>query len=289
MICFYHSKDLDGHCSGAIVKKKYPAAEMIGIDYPDPFPADKLNGEDVIMCDFSLQPFSRMIHAAAQAKSFTWIDHHSSAIKDWEAVKKAYDSVNIDKIKAVVDVKFAGCELTWKHLFPDEKMPIAVQLLGRYDVWDKSDKRTDSFQLGVKAKNTDPADENNAWDFLFNLEDGVTEFDRLVEEGKVIKDYSDKMNAEAAEDMAFEVKFEGIKFIAANKAGGSHTFDTVFDPNKHDAMLAFIYLKSQQWKVSMYTTKQGIDLSIIAKKYGGGGHKTACGFESKELPFLEFY
>ena len=33
VIGIYHSKDLDGFCSGAIIKKKYPEAEMIGYDY----------------------------------------------------------------------------------------------------------------------------------------------------------------------------------------------------------------------------------------------------------------
>jgi len=38
MKCFYHSVDLDGHCSGAIVKRAYPDCEMIGINYGDKFP-----------------------------------------------------------------------------------------------------------------------------------------------------------------------------------------------------------------------------------------------------------
>lgn len=37
MYCFYHSKDLDGKCSGAIVKYKFPDCNMIGIDYGDKF------------------------------------------------------------------------------------------------------------------------------------------------------------------------------------------------------------------------------------------------------------
>ena len=29
------------------------------------------------------------------------------------------------------------------------------------------------------------------------------------------------------------------------------------------------------------------DVSVICKKYGGGGHKKAAGFHTKELPFVK--
>jgi nanoRNase/pAp phosphatase (c-di-AMP/oligoRNAs hydrolase) len=35
----------------------------------------------------------------------------------------------------------------------------------------------------------------------------------------------------------------------------------------------------------MYTERKDVDLSLIAKKYGGGGHAGACGFQCAELPF----
>ena len=44
--------------------------------------------------------------------------------------------------------------------------------------------------------------------------------------------------------------------------------------------------KDGQWTVSLYTTPEtGIDVSLIAKAYGGGGHKQAAGFNAKKLPF----
>ena len=30
MKCYYHSADLDGHCSGEIVRRRYPECQMIG-------------------------------------------------------------------------------------------------------------------------------------------------------------------------------------------------------------------------------------------------------------------
>lgn len=35
---FYHSADLDGFCSGAIIKYSFPECELIPINYGDTFP-----------------------------------------------------------------------------------------------------------------------------------------------------------------------------------------------------------------------------------------------------------
>ena len=41
--------------------------------------------------------------------------------------------------------------------------------------------------------------------------------------------------------------------------------------------------KIKKWVVSLYTTKINIDVSKIAKLYGGGGHKGAAGFVSDDI------
>ena len=53
-ICFYHSADFDGHCSGALVKMRYPECRLYGFNYGDKFPWEKIVGKDVIMVDLSL-------------------------------------------------------------------------------------------------------------------------------------------------------------------------------------------------------------------------------------------
>jgi len=83
--CFYHSSDLDGHCSGAIVKHKFPEAQMHSINYDQQFPWDKVNTEEdiIIMVDFSLQPFLEMAKLYTEFDDrLIWIDHHISAIEE---------------------------------------------------------------------------------------------------------------------------------------------------------------------------------------------------------------
>src|SRR5690348_12517125 len=105
MICIYHNKDLDGYCSGAIVKRKYPDAVMLGWDYgqPQPFDDSAVIGEDVILIDMSF-PIAKMDQLSAVAKSFTWIDHHISAINEFKSFPGE------THIKAVLENGISACE-----------------------------------------------------------------------------------------------------------------------------------------------------------------------------------
>jgi nanoRNase/pAp phosphatase (c-di-AMP/oligoRNAs hydrolase) len=51
------------------------------------------------------------------------------------------------------------------------------------------------------------------------------------------------------------------------------------------------YYTGKDWAFSLYHAKHrtDLDLSTIAVKYGGGGHRGACGFRLdslKDMPFL---
>ena len=56
----------------------------------------------------------------------------------------------------------------------------------------------------------------------------------------------------------------------------------------HDALLMF-HTNGRKWVVSLYHARHrtDLDLSVIAKNNGGGGHRGACGFLCYELPFVK--
>jgi hypothetical protein len=67
----------------------------------------------------------------------------------------------------------------------------------------------------------------------------------------------------------------------------SASFDSVWDPEKHDVMVPFARMANGKWKVSLYSTKPTIDCGAIAKAFGGGGHHGAAGFTCDRLPWEE--
>src|SRR5574340_1146574 len=153
MKCFYHSADLDGKCSAAIVKLTFPDVELIGINYGDPFPWDRIEGgETVFMVDFCLQPFEDMERLNSICH-LTWIDHHNTAIE--EARRRSFCVSGAER----TEVGKAGCELTWEHCMRSVPLPKSVFWLGRYDVWDHHNHPGSlEFQYGMRLHDSNPND-----------------------------------------------------------------------------------------------------------------------------------
>lgn len=287
---FYHAADLDGHCSGAIVKFMHSQAELIPIDYGDKFPMDSISkGDTVYMVDFSLK-MPEMSYLNSQVSEFIWIDHHESAIKAAETFGLS------SQIKGHREIGKAGCELTWEYLFGSADMPKFVTLLGRYDVWDHSDKELWDkaifpFQIGMRCRETDPAQNWGFWESQLNSSRAFQEeifIPDTIRAGQLIVGYQERMDAKYARSHAYSVTWEGHFCIAMNTAKeySSKIFDSVFDPSKYDLMIAYSYAKGL-WEISLYSDT--VDCAYLAARHGGGGHKGAAGFLSKSLPFVEGY
>src|SRR6056297_776451 len=165
-ICTYHSRDLDGIMSAAIVKKWYGKAtndyndeykvvaeggdqlDFLGWNYGDKIP-DLSEYNKIIMCDISF-PAEKMFELYTDyGTNFIWLDHHISAIK------ANLERLGADLITGITNDKFAACELTWKYFFPDESTPEIVRLLGRYDCFGHKGTMEEQdvleFQYGARA------------------------------------------------------------------------------------------------------------------------------------------
>lgn len=283
MIIIYHSKDLDGYCSGAVCKKKYPDATLIGYDYGQDFPWDKIpEGEPVIMVDVSL-PMPEMVNLAIYSSKLIWIDHHASAIKAYEQSMIDYpDWPNDHNFTAVLQDGIAACEGAWKHLFPNLVMPDAVKLLGMYDTWRQNVPEWDwndqilPFQYGMRLQCQSPEEFDQKL-----LDDIANNIGSIMDMGEGVLKYQ-RQQDKLAMHGAFECEFMGYKAIMCNVRGvGSLAFDSVLKP-EHQLMVGFGYT-GRQWSFSLRTVKEDVDVSLIAKQFGGGGHHKAAGFAVDNL------
>lgn len=318
--CIYHSIDLDGWMSAAVVKhwfvknnKEYFITDedkglveknsigfgnqlhFIGYNYGQPIPDSiEFDFDKVIMCDISL-PNPNMYNIAIH-KELTWIDHHISAIK----LVENYDWDNIDRILGIRDTKFAACELTWQYFFPDEPMPELVRLLGRYDCF--GSKGTDEhqkvlqFQYGARQSITNY---NEAYGHLmyslkpvkynkqiingFNTYETIE--DKLLQSGKYIYQYL-CTEAKQSYKNGFEIEliesYDGIgakrKFICINKERFNPiNFGIDYHQDGYDGAACFHYANGK-FNFNLYNDNEKVDCSVIAKQFGGGGHKGASGF-----------
>lgn len=304
-VCFYHD-DLDGHCSAAIVYNYFKECrvddiEMIEISYGDEFPWDDINpGAEIWMVDFCLTPFVQMIKLVNTFKKVVWIDHHIGNIRDEDSwLGTLYSKpVGYNNFFGLRRTGVGACRLTWEFLYPNEPIPEAIELISLWDTWQWKDhfkkEKVLQFCYGMEVQDTLP--DSELWKQLLDkkisgnlLYPGDTSskdiISDIVQDGKLILKYEEKANYILACRLAFLLEFEGIKFLAANRPSGSEFFkDVISNYPDAQAILVFIWSKGK-YNVRMYTENKDLDLSVIAKKYGGSGHAGACGFDCTSLPF----
>lgn len=294
--CYYHIADLDGHCSGAVVKHFEPEAELIGFNYGYDFPWDNIDSSDVVyMVDVSL-PMDDMVMLAKALHQgggqLIWIDHHIGVIRQFHELDPGVQAIFGGKL----DDSKAACELCWEF-FSAEPIPVGVQMLGIYDSWrfapGAEEKMIKRFQYGMRLNpETRPEKAMPLWQsILLNGEESEI-LQQAMQAGGVIYSYQQTQNEKTCRSCAFETllahayddhALEPLRCIAVNSSlMNSDVYKSVYDPEKHDAMLCFYRSNRGFWRISIYSDKDEVDCSEYAKSYGGGGHKGAAGFQSSE-------
>ena len=116
MLCIYHMVDHDGKGSAAIVKNLFPEMELMGINHDMEIPYEEIEKHDkIVICDIAL-PVPYMLELNKKI-DLTWIDHHISVIKEYEALMQ---SGNYEPIKGIRRVGTAALALTWEYFHPDD-------------------------------------------------------------------------------------------------------------------------------------------------------------------------
>lgn len=292
-LCVYHSADFDGLFSGAVVysfanyiRKDYDLT-MVGWDFGD----DLINAtgyDKVIVVDLPPDCLSDF-----DPDKLIWIDHHKTAI---ESNSGKYNGLTVDGV--------AACRLAWNFFFSDGNgqledfvkrkiaEPYCITLAGEHDVWNHDDPLAMGFQFGLNALKSNWTPQELAEEFLKDncntvytrWNDGFNDSKTatVAQSGKMIEQWQSNFAANVCEDCSYVVEFEGLKFcsLVSVHARMSTWFpeDTIKDGV---ALMNIRICGDGKARISLYhrTGFNEIDLSVIAKKYGGGGHKGACGFE----------
>lgn len=312
----YHSADFDGIFCREIARKFLSDAELIGWNFGDPPLPIPTEGAIYIMDLPPDKPFGlsgpvrgrdgdRVWDFVPANQIVVWIDHHRTSIEEQPADLPGY---RIDGV--------AACRLAWqwfsgrtvnsngeppklasKHHYIDRIVsePLAVRLAGEYDIWDKRDPRAETFQYGLMASEINfekllgPGKREIFPSGTVQWIEGSEAYvDSILKDGQAVQRYAQNVDASICKSRTWLMEWEGLKFLCVNSARFNSLFFAAKDVPEtgHDALLGFCF-DGKCWTVSLYHAKHrtDLDLSVIAKKHGGGGHKGACGFTCKTLPF----
>ena len=279
MKVFYHN-DLDGRCAGALVAYftgNYDREDYFEVDYVmDLSVVPVADGEIVYFVDYSFKENTLDFLKSLQERGcqIAWIDHHTSSINLCNAHPE------LQSIAGIRDDGASGALLTFKYFSQYGDVPDFVELVSDYDCWQyRYEPNTTYFKLGIETTEYDALDPiwrdllSDTWNSQFGL---------LVDIGKTIKGYVDKTNDYYREHFAYETEIAGHKCLVVNQKTNSWVFGSKY--NEYPLVMVWVF-DGAQYVYSIFSGSPEIDCSKIAESYGGGGHKGAAGFSSKELLF----
>lgn len=272
-IIMYHDRCFDGLCGAWVARRFFgDTVEYVALTDHATAPAIDVRGRDVYVIDFSFHlPIALALQASA--KTFVVLDHHKSAEADVTALTHH-----------VFDNKRSGAQIAWDYFFTDTTRPKLVDYIGDSDIW--------THQL-VHTREINAYIHSNRLDFdIFDQHHDALEtsqgFTKIVEIGTVIRRVQDGRVASFAE-RSFPITFHGHTVRALNcpsdiRSDVGHLLASTYPPF---AVLFYLDVVDgvPLWKVSL-RGNGSVDVSEIAKTYGGGGHYSAAAFSVQDKEVL---
>ena len=277
------------------IKQIYEISDIIDINYDDDifeiFKQKKINEKDyeqLVILDFSFSIDVLLKLKKLFKDNIIWIDHHKR--KD-EEIQKKLNSKKI-KIKGIRDHKNSASVLVWKYF--KRKTPTFSKYIEDMDIWKWEIKDSKEFIAGLINLNGSFTKEKI--NYILSLLD-ENKFQKsktqIIKKGKIIIDFQ-KQHIRSIKDLGKKGIFEKTKTYIINT---SFEEGLVLEHLKEleefkDIEIYIIWQKIHKInkiKVSLRGLKTSKkDLSLIAKKYGGGGHPKASGFIIDSLDEIKF-
>lgn len=275
-LCIYHGNCADGFGAAWAVRKAlgdrvefYPG--IYGQAAPD------VKDRDVVLVDFS---YKRVVldDMARFAHTLLVLDHHKSAAEDlahMPAARKTWDehlgfagAPGCPHTGAVFDMTRSGAMIAWNYFHPFDPAPRLIRHIQDRDLWKFELEGTREIQSAIFSYPYD----FGAWDELF-----ARNPDRLREEGVGIERKHHKDVAELVKICQRPMKIAG-HVVPSASLPYTYSSDAGHVMAKGEPFAACYWDTPAGRVFSLRSSDDGMDVSEIAKQYGGGGHMRAAGF-----------
>lgn len=263
-LVIFHGNCIDGFTAAWAAWRHFgdDDTEYLPAEYGHAVPGD-IAGRDVYIVDFSYKR-DLLLLLKQYASSILILDHHKTAQEDLK-----------DLPYARFDMERSGAGMTWDYFHGAESRPWLIDYVEDRDLW--------RFKLpGSK--------EVNAWVGAQKRTD-FAGWTRLMEEGlgsagasgaavmQYVERYVEEMAAQAREvytdHSPLPIPMVNAPYINTSELVGRLAERAPF-------AIGWFQRKDGLYQYSLRSRgDSGTDVSDIAKKYGGGGHKNAAGFTSE--------
>lgn len=303
-LILYHSGCMDGSGAALAAWMKFrDNAVYMPINYGEVIIefGQKLNDEPILDREIYLLDFcfkaNTLSRLVKMAKTVIVIDHHKTAKEELDKVLGSSWDTAPQNLQIVFDLERSGAVLSWMTFHPGTEVPSMLKYIEDRDLWrwklpNSKEINTALEVTGLKTDFQQP-ELILAWDTRAEL--------NLIEQGTAVLKYQDQLIKQITRNANPENPFvwainsnHTTKICPANTCVlqsevCNYILATRWGPFtiKYDIAVAYYFDEAdEKYRVSLRSTKDGPDVSEIAKQFGGGGHKNAAGFECEELPWL---
>ena len=261
-LIFYHGGCPDGFGGAYAAWKKYgDSAEYIPLHRDEEELPDVTNA-DVYFIDFTYEK-EEMEEIAAKAGKLTILDHH-------EGVREVVQSFP----NHVFDNDRSGATIAWDFFHDQTPRPKLLSFIEDDDLFlfRLADTRSVLAYLGVSPFTFE------FWDETATTLDDPIEGEKLISTMRAYGEYFEKL-AQLAADKAHPVLFEGheVMFATAHPYKPMKSLVGNMLAKAHPPFALVVAAHPKGFGVSI-RGDGSIDVSQIAQKYGGNGHKSSAGF-----------
>ena len=269
MIVIYHADCVDGFCSAFLLHLCYgDGVEYVPHKYvPHKYGMEPLGDESVInevvyIVDFSFNA-DVLVHWSTLCKKLVVLDHHKTALHVGELIS---DGI----IEGVFDLERSGARLTYDWLtyvegycLEDEEE--LVNYVQDRDLWKFELENSEWVNLAIQS-----------YPMTFESWCSMPSISTLELEGGVIERYKDALIAAHVKEMVVDDKVTGdlVPYVTCSCPQLVSELGNIVSMGYPYAIIdnsrGGYSLRSQ--------AVGGVDVSVIAKRFGGGGHKHAAGF-----------
>lgn len=255
-LVIYHGNCTDGFGAAyAAWKLLGDRAEYHAAKYGAPPPS--MSGKNVVVLDFSYDNTTTK-RLMKEAKSFFIIDHHKSAMIELH-----------DVTCTRFDMNHSGAMLAWKFFHPGKDAPRLIKFIEDRDLW--------KWEIPY-SKEFSAAFDMVPFDFEeFSKFEDDSAVDDAIKRGSYILAYSKTVISKIAKH-ASSRQMDGKEVLVVNSPHWMSEIGNALSPKCDYALIWYYDHASRQVKVSLRAHHEDADVSEVAKKYGGGGHRKASGF-----------
>lgn len=276
-LCIYHGNCADGYTAAWVALKagvKDFCPGTYGKEPPD------VTGKHVLMVDFSYKR-DILLRMAESAASITILDHHKTAQAELTGFPEAAMSGLLDKnISASFDMSKSGARMAWDFFFPDQDRPPLIDYVEDRDLW-KFDL-PGSREVSAYIFSFDYTFEN--WDIL-DLQLRHRMSDQVMPGGVAIERKHHKDIRELLKLTKRQMVIGGhIMWVANLPYTLASDAANALASESEPAAGATYFDRNDGQRIFSLRSIGDFDVSAIAKRYGGGGHRNAAGFQTSE-PF----